>query len=175
MCKRFLSVTTLLLALPLSALELSSPDIQEGQRMAKTFEYSGFGCSGENLSPALAWKGAPDGTKSFAITLYDPDAPTGSGWWHWLALNIPADTHSLPRGASGKLDKVLETRTDYGQPGFGGACPPVGHGMHRYQFTIWALPDEKLDFPVDISPAVVGYTLNSKALAKATLTATYVR
>ena len=175
MRKLALLAITLPLTMPLAALEISSPDIQEGQRMVKTFEYSGFGCEGENQSPALAWKDAPAGTKSFAITVYDPDAPTGSGWWHWLALNIPADTKSLPRGASGKLDKVLETRTDYGQPGFGGACPPVGHGMHRYQFTIWALPDEKLDFPVDISPAIVGYTLNSKALAKATLTATYVR
>ena len=157
------------------ALELSSKDIKEGQLMAKTFEFSGMGCTGANISPQLSWINAPQGTKSFALTAFDPDAPTGSGWWHWIVLNIPASTHSFIQGASGKLDAGLETRTDFGKPGFGGACPPVGHGMHRYQFTIWALAQEKIDLPVDISPAVVGFTLNAQAIGKSSLTATYVR
>ncbi|MCL1145396.1 YbhB/YbcL family Raf kinase inhibitor-like protein [Shewanella sp. 10N.261.52.F9] len=157
------------------ALELTSTDIKEGQLMSSKFEYNGMGCKGLNLSPQLSWKNAPKGTKSFAITAFDPDAPTGSGWWHWTVLNIPADTASVAQGASGKVNIGLETRTDYGKPGYGGVCPPEGDGMHRYQFTIWALPEAKIDLPSDISPAVVGFTLNKMAIDKAVLTATYVR
>ncbi|GGI92629.1 kinase inhibitor [Shewanella hanedai] len=155
------------------ALELKSKDIHEGQLMNSQFEFSGMGCDGGNVSPELTWSGAPEGTKSFAITVFDPDAPTGSGWWHWSVLNLPATTQHLARGA--KITKGLETRTDFGKPGFGGACPPKGDGMHRYQFTVWALPQAKIDLPADISPAVVGFTLNSMALDKAVLTATFVR
>ncbi|KEQ14045.1 YbhB/YbcL family Raf kinase inhibitor-like protein [Endozoicomonas numazuensis] len=157
------------------AFEVTSQDIQEGHPMAKTFEFSGMGCDGANVSPQLTWKQAPAGTKSFAITAYDPDAPTGSGWWHWVVLNVPATTNALPRGASGNIKAALETQTDYGKAGFGGACPPEGHGMHRYQFTVWALPKAQIDLPADTPPAVVGYTLNSLAIDKATLTATYTR
>ena len=155
------------------ALELSSTDIHEGQRMSNTFAFAGMGCDGGNLSPQLSWENAPIGTKSFAITAFDPDAPTGSGWWHWTVLNLPVTTMHLDRGA--KISNGLETRTDFGKPGFGGACPPAGDGMHRYQFTVWALPQEKIDLPADINPAVVGFTLNSMALDKAVLTATFVR
>ncbi|WP_299808918.1 YbhB/YbcL family Raf kinase inhibitor-like protein [uncultured Shewanella sp.] len=157
------------------ALELTSSDISEGQLMSSKFEYKGMGCDGGNLSPQLSWSNAPKGTKSFAITAFDPDAPTGSGWWHWTVLNIPVATTSLEQGASGRLKIGHETRTDYGKPGYGGVCPPEGDGMHRYQFTIWALPEAKIDLPTDISPAVVGFTLNKMALDKAVLTATYVR
>ncbi|PKH57445.1 YbhB/YbcL family Raf kinase inhibitor-like protein [Shewanella sp. Choline-02u-19] len=157
------------------ALEISSTDIKEGQLMPKKFEYQGMGCNGGNVSPQLSWSDAPKETKSFAITVFDPDAPTGSGWWHWTVLNLPASTLSLPQGASGNLKTGLETRIDYGKPGFGGACPPKGDGMHRYQFTVWALPEAKLELPADISPAIVGFTLNKMALDKAVLTATYVR
>ena len=170
-----LPVIVAVTSLSSQALELSSKDINEGQLMSKTIEFSGMGCDGANLSPQLSWANAPEGTKSFAITVFDPDAPTGSGWWHWTVLNIPANTRSIVQGASGQLKQGLETRTDFGKPGFGGACPPMGDGMHRYQFTIWALPQEKIDLPADISPAVVGFTLNSMAIDKATLTATYVR
>jgi Raf kinase inhibitor-like YbhB/YbcL family protein len=155
------------------ALELTSKDIHEGQLISRQFEFSGMGCDGGNVSPQLSWSGAPKETKSFAITAFDPDAPTGSGWWHWTVLNLPATTMHLERGA--KITTALETRTDFGKPGFGGACPPEGDGMHRYQFTVWALPQDKIDLPADISPAVVGFTLNSMALDKAVLTATFVR
>ncbi len=159
-----------------AAFTLSSSDVQEGSRMDKAFEFKGFGCEGDNLSPALSWKDAPKGTKSFAITAYDPDAPTGSGWWHWVATDIPAEVTSINRGASTQVKFAgKERKNDYGSIGFGGACPPEGHGMHRYQFTVWALPTEKLAVPDNASNAIVGYMLNSSSLGKATLTATYVR
>ncbi|GLR73883.1 YbhB/YbcL family Raf kinase inhibitor-like protein [Aliivibrio sifiae] len=155
------------------AFEVSSNDIHEGQLMKSEFTFSGMGCTGDNISPQLSWKDAPEGTKSFAITVFDPDAPTGSGWWHWLALNIPANVSSVVQGSP--MKDVLQTKNDFGTMSYGGACPPAGDGMHRYQYTVWALPQEKIDLPADISPAVVGYTLNSMALDKAVLTATYVR
>ncbi|MDE8603589.1 YbhB/YbcL family Raf kinase inhibitor-like protein [Marinomonas sp. RSW2] len=155
--------------------ELTSTDIQEGQKMAKTFEFSGFGCDGENVSPQLTWSNIPAGTKSFAITAYDPDAPTGSGWWHWVSFNIPANIASFERGADLQSMGATELASDYGSIGFGGACPPVGHGMHRYQFTVWALPVEKLDLNDKVSAAIAGYTLNSMAIDTAKLTATYNR
>jgi hypothetical protein len=155
------------------AFEVSSNDIHEGQLMKSEFTFSGMGCTGDNISPQLSWKDAPEGTKSFAITVFDPDAPTGSGWWHWLALNIPANVSSVEQGSP--MKNVLQTKNDFGTMSYGGACPPAGDGMHRYQYTVWALPQEKIDLPADISPAVVGYTLNSMALDKAVLTATYVR
>ena len=129
--------------------------------MAKHFVFNGFGCSGDNLSPQLSWNNAPKGTKSFAITAYDPDAPTGSGWWHWVALDIAADQHNVARGAAKQLKGVRELNNDYGFSGFGGACPPQGHGMHRYQFTVWALPFEKMEIPQGASNALVGFMLQS--------------
>lgn len=164
-----------LLSLPVTAMELTSDDIREGEKMPKAMEFAGFGCNGGNLSPQLSWSGAPAGTASFAITAYDPDAPTGSGWWHWVAVDLPGNLSSLKRGASGALKAGREFRSDYGSIGFGGACPPSGHGMHRYQFTVWALPDKTLALPENPSPALVGYMLRANALGSATLTATYHR
>jgi Raf kinase inhibitor-like YbhB/YbcL family protein len=172
---------TLLAASLLSAashadLTLTSTDIQAGKIMPKAQEFTGFGCEGGNQSPQLSWSGAPAGTKSYAITAYDPDAPTGSGWWHWLSFNIPAHVSQLATGASGHMPAgVVESRTDYGVPGFGGACPPKGDKAHRYQFTIFALDVEKLDLAADSSGALVGYYLNGHALAKKTLEALYQR
>jgi len=161
----------------LADFRLQSTDIRAGKSMPKAQEFNGFGCEGENLSPQLSWTGAPEGTKSFAITAYDPDAPTGSGWWHWLTFNIPADVTSLKTGASGQAmpDGSVESRTDYGVPGFGGACPPKGDKAPRYQFTVFALNTEKLDLAPDSSGALVGYYLNGHALAKTTLEALYQR
>jgi len=166
---------SLLAASSAHAFELTSNDIQEGHPMAKTFEYNSWGCDGGNQSPQLMWKDVPAGTKSFAITAYDPDAPTGSGFWHWVAFNIPANVSELPRSVDMSKLGATESRIDYGSVGFGGACPPEADGMHRYQFTVWALPTDKLELTKDTPAAVVGFTLNSMALDKAKLTATYTR
>ena len=163
----------LALAAQAQAFTLTSPDFAEGSTLPQRFEFKGFGCAGDNQSPALRWSGAPAGTQSFAITAYDPDAPTGSGWWHWLVVNLPATQSELASNASGKLKQGLELRTDFGSQGYGGPCPPAGHGMHRYQFTAWALPQD-LEVKADTPPAMVGYMLNAMALGKATLTATFV-
>ncbi|MFC7378552.1 YbhB/YbcL family Raf kinase inhibitor-like protein [Brevundimonas sp. GCM10030266] len=128
-----------------------------------------------NTSPHLKWSGAPEGTKSYAVTCYDPDAPTGSGFWHWTVANIPADVTELKTGASSAdlPAGAVEGRTDYGPAGFGGAAPPPGHGPHRYIFTVFAVDTEKLDVTPDNSGAVFGFNLHFHTLAKATITATY--
>jgi Raf kinase inhibitor-like YbhB/YbcL family protein len=125
-----------------------------------------------NTSPHLAWSGAPEGTKSYAVTVYDPDAPTGSGFWHWTVANIPADVAELPTGGP-VPSSAVEGRTDYGAPGFGGAAPPPGHGPHRYIFTVFAVDTETLDVTSDNSGAVFGFNLHFHTLAKASITATY--
>jgi Raf kinase inhibitor-like YbhB/YbcL family protein len=158
---------------------LTSTDISHGEFMEKSQEFQGFGCNGENLSPQLSWSGAPDATKAFAILAYDPDAPTGSGWWHWQIVNIPLEVNNLPTGA-GITDKnqipkgSLQISNDYGVKGFGGACPPKKHGAHRYQFTIHAL-SKKLELPEDTSGALTGYMVNSHSLASSTIEALYKR
>lgn len=136
-----------------------------------------FGCSGGNVSPQLSWTGAPAGTKSFAITLYDRDAPTGSGWWHWVAVNIPASVMQLASGASpSKMPAgTVETRTDFGKPGYGGPCPPPGDKPHRYLFTIYALKVDKLDIDAQASGAMAGFMIRSNSLGSATFTATFGR
>ena len=125
-----------------------------------------------NTSPHLAWSGAPEGTKSFAITCFDPDAPTGSGFWHWTVANIPADVREIPTG--GPVPKgAVEGRTDYGEAGFGGAAPPPGHGPHRYVFTAFAVDVDELPVTPEDSGAKYGFNLHFHTLAKASITATY--
>ncbi|NVK43212.1 MAG: YbhB/YbcL family Raf kinase inhibitor-like protein [Oceanospirillaceae bacterium] len=172
--KTLLVTLGLALSINSSALTLQSQDISEGTPMKHTFSFNGFGCTGDNISPALNWHDAPKGTQSFAITAYDPDAPTESGFWHWVVLDIPASVSQLVRGASGQVKHAKEKTNDYGAKGFGGPCPPQGHGMHRYQFTIWALPTKTLEVPENASNAVIGFMLNAKSLAKARLTSTFV-
>lgn len=159
---------------------LSSSDIADGKPLSSQQVFQGFGCAGGNTSPELSWNNPPAGTRSLAITVYDPDAPTGSGWWHWTVVNLPATTRQLPSSAGDRRGALLpagaiQTRTDYGQPGFGGACPPAGDKPHRYQFTVWALKVDKLPLDEQASGAMAGYMLNANSLAKATLTALYGR
>ena len=157
------------------AFRLTSKDLKEGERLPEAQVFNGMGYSGGNRSPHLAWEGAPEGTKSFVITCYDPDAPTGSGWWHWVVVNIPASVHELPADAgSGKglPSGALQTRTDFGKPGYGGAAPPPGR-THHYIFTIHALKTEKIEVDPDSSAAMIGFMTNMNSLGKATLTATY--
>ena len=159
---------------------LSSPTIKANSTLTDAHVFNGFGCTGKNISPALTWKNAPKTAKSYAITVYDPDAPTGSGWWHWLAYNIPSQTTSLEAGA-GVVDSNLlpagtvQGRTDFGNNAFGGACPPVGDKPHRYIFTIHALNTDKIELPTDASAAMIGYMLNVHRIAKASFTAKYGR
>jgi len=162
------------------ALTLSSPDIAADSLIDKRFEFDGFGCSGDNKSPALKWSGAPTGTKSFAVTVYDPDAPTGSGWWHWFVVNIPASVTELAPDAGaiegGKLPKgAKHVRIDYGVSGFGGVCPPEGDPPHRYIFTVHALGVERLDIPDDATAALAGFMVNANTIEKASFTAKYAR
>lgn len=159
---------------------LTSPSIKPGSTLTQAQVFNGFGCSGQNISPALKWSGAPAGTKSFAVTVYDPDAPTGSGWWHWVVINLPADSTGLAEGAGAVEGNALPAgarhgRTDFGSAGFGGACPPPGDKPHRYIFTVYALKADKIDVPADASAALVGYMLNANKLATASFTAKFGR
>ncbi|HRP29211.1 MAG TPA: YbhB/YbcL family Raf kinase inhibitor-like protein [Burkholderiaceae bacterium] len=159
---------------------LTSPTIKPGATLADAQVFNGFGCSGKNVSPELKWSGAPAGTKSFAVTVYDPDAPTGSGWWHWVVYNLPADSTGLPEGAGAVDGKglppgALQGRTDFGAHAFGGACPPQGDKPHRYVFTVYALKTDKLDVPADASAALIGFMIHANKLGSATFTAKYGR
>jgi len=170
----FLSVSTAFA----EGFTLSSPSVSGQLSISEV--YNGFGCTGKNISPELSWSNAPKGTKSFAVTMYDPDAPTGSGWWHWLVFNIDVKTTTLKKGAGDPKSKIapkgaIQSVTDYKSNGFGGACPPVGHGAHQYIFTVYALDTDKIALDESANPALVGYMINSHTLAKSSLIAYYRR
>ncbi len=128
-------------------MKLISHDLQDGGKLPNRHVFNGMGYDGDNISPHLMWDDVPAGTKSFVVTCYDPDAPTGSGWWHWVVANLPADTRVLPQGAgSGQAElpeEAVQTRTDFGKAGYGGAAPPKGE-THRYIFTVHARTSRKL-------------------------------
>ena len=143
-------------------------------------EFNGFGCTGENTSPQLSWVNAPEGTKSFAVTMYDPDAPTGSGWWHWVMYDIPSDVTQILENAgsltSGLAPKgALQSLTNYGVGGYGGPCPPEGHGLHQYIITVYALKVDKLGLDANTNPAIVGYYLWNQTISKASIVTYYKR
>lgn len=173
---RFISIAALTVLYGTTAFaddfSLTSTNITEGIQLDTQQVFQGFGCDGGNISPALTWKNAPEGTKSFALTAYDPDAPTGSGWWHWFAFNIPVDTTSIEAGAALPANSI-ELSNDYGTVGFGGACPPAGE-VHRYQFTIHALPTV-LEIDSSVSNALAGFMVNANSIASDTITAVYSR
>jgi Raf kinase inhibitor-like YbhB/YbcL family protein len=169
-------------ALPAAAADfvLTSPQFAAGAKLAEAQVYNGFGCSGGNVSPELRWSGAPAGTKSFALLVHDPDAPTGSGWWHWVAWNIPATVTSLPAKAGDPAAAlmpagVVQGNTDFGAPGYGGPCPPPGSKPHRYYFRLHALSVDRLDLPANATAAFVGFNVNANTLAVAELLGTYSR
>ena len=163
-----------------SSLKLTSTDVHAGKTIAAAQVANVMGCTGSNVSPALSWSGAPAGTKSFALTVYDPDAPTGSGWWHWVVYNIPASATSLPAGAGDPKKNLLpagatQGNTDFGVPGYGGPCPPPKDKPHHYHFTLFALDTDKLDVPANATAAYVGFNIHAHTLAKSELTALYGR
>lgn len=181
--QRLTLLFTLLLSLSLTAFSqntftLSSNDL--GGQATQTEEFNGFGCTGNNQSPQLSWANVPEGTKSFAVTMYDPDAPTGSGWWHWVIFDIPADVNELVANTGNLASKLapegaIQSITNYGVGGYGGPCPPEGHGLHTYIITVHALKIEKLGLDAATNPAIVGYYLWNNTIAKASIVTYYQR
>jgi Raf kinase inhibitor-like YbhB/YbcL family protein len=156
-------------ALAAAPFSVTSPIVEAG--FTPTQLFNGFGCTGENQSPAISWTGAPEGTKSFALLVHDPDAPTGgAGWWHWSVFDIPASAEGLPAGAtadSGIPAGAVQGPTDFGVPGWGGPCPPEGKGKHRYIFSLHALGVETLTVPDGATASLIGYLVNHNTLATA--------
>jgi Raf kinase inhibitor-like YbhB/YbcL family protein len=157
---------------------ISAPDLTSRGRIALTHVYNGMGCTGQNISPALQWANPPAGTRSFAVTAYDPDAPTGSGWWHWVMYNIPANATGLAAGAGTGRNAPrgsAQGNTDFGSKGYGGPCPPVGDAPHHYHFKVFALKVDRLDVPGNATAAMIGYNLNANKLATAEIVSLYGR
>ena len=159
------------------SFSLTSEDVTDGEKLDMTHVHDS--ADGENDSPQLSWSDFPAETRSFVVSCLDPDAPTGSGWWHWMAVDLPASTTSLPRGAGASDEdlpgKAFHARNDYGTRDFGGAAPPPGDPPHRYIFAVHAVDVESLGLTPDVTPAVVAGTLQSHTLARATLRPIYGR
>jgi Raf kinase inhibitor-like YbhB/YbcL family protein len=163
---------------PAPGFEVTSQDVGNGQRLAMPQVSGVFGAGGEDVSPQLSWRGFPEGTRSFAVTVYDPDAPTASGFWHWAVFNIPAGVNSLPAGAGNRDGAALpagavQLRNDAGFTGYVGAAPPAGHGPHNYHIVVHAVDVETLDLPSDASIAMLGFTLFTHTLGRARLIGTF--
>lgn len=163
---------------PAPSFELTSTDVADGVTLAMPQVSGIFGAGGEDVSPQLSWSGFPEGTKSFAVTVYDPDAPTASGFWHWAVANIPVGVTSLASGAgddtgSGLPEGAVTLRNDAGIARYVGAAPPPGHGPHRYFTVVHAVGVESLDVGPDASPAFLGFNLFFNTLARATLVPVY--
>ena len=147
-----------------------------GGALANAHVFNGFGCTGENHSPGLHWSGAPEGTRSFVVEVHDPDAPTGVGWFHWIVADVPATTTSFAydQGATGVPEGAVQTRTDFGAPGWGGPCPPPG-APHRYVFTVYALDTDHLGVDATAVPPVVRFMMRGHVLALGRAVGTYGR
>ena len=154
---------------------VTSTDVRDGETLGREQVSGKMGLDGEDRSPQLSWSGFPEGTKGFAVTVYDPDAPTASGFWHWAVTGIPASVTELASGAaeSGLPEGAVQLRNDAGFAGFVGAAPPQGHGPHRYYVVVHALDTDDLGVPAEGSCAFLGFNLFSHTLARATLVPTY--
>ena len=153
------------------SFEVTSTDVQDGEEMPLPQVSGIFGAGGEDISPQLSWRGFPEATKSFVVTVYDPDAPTASGFWHWAVVDIPADVTELPRGAGGASGSSLpkgafQLRNDGGIAGYIGAAPPSGHGKHHYYIVVHAVDVASLGIDKDATPAFLGFNLFSHTLGR---------
>ena len=163
-------------------MSISSPDFKEGEMVKEANIYNGFGCSGQNISPEINISNVPKDAKSLAITIYDPNAPTGSGWWHWIVYDVPTSTKTIASGQDKEIapwvsfgKEGMFGRNDFGTQNYGGPCPPVGHGIHHYILTVYALSVEKLNLPKNASAALIGFNINSNTIDQASITAIYKR
>lgn len=175
-----LALSVLALQAHAEPFSLTTTAFENGGRMSAQQVFQGFGCEGGNQSPALTWSGVPAGTRSLVLTVYDPDAPTGSGWWHWVVYDIPADVRELPANAGSDKGPTLpagakQGPNDYGSHSFGGACPPVGDPAHHYVFTLYALKTDHLAVPPNASAALIGYMTRANAIGTAVMTGLYGR
>ncbi|MCQ9162552.1 MULTISPECIES: YbhB/YbcL family Raf kinase inhibitor-like protein [unclassified Arthrobacter] len=154
---------------PVPDFTLTSTSFADGATLPLRQVNPGGHPDGQDLSPQLSWSGFPEGTRSFAVTMYDPDAPTASGFWHWAVANIPASVASLAEGAP-LPDGALALKNDGGFPGYMGAAPPAGHGPHRYMVVVHAVDVPALDVDPNATPAVLGFNLAFHTLARARIT-----
>ncbi len=161
---------------PVSSFTVTSDDVSDGQQMPATFAHGSAG--GDDLSPQLGWSGFPVETAGFAITCFDPDAPTGSGWWHWLLLDVPVGVTSLARGVGAADGSALpagawQLTNSYGTAAFGGAAPPPGDYPHKYFFAVHALDVMTLGIDESVSQEVAGFNLTAHTIARGLLVPTY--
>lgn len=159
------------------ALQLTSEDFGDGDTLPDAQVFDDWGFTGGNTSPQLSWSGAPEGTRSYLVTCYDPDAPTPSGFWHWVLVDVPADVTTLPAGAGGAGADLpagaFHVANDFGTKAFGGAAPPEGDRPHRYMFAVCALDTDSLGIEESASAAVANFMAGQHGLARGVLTATY--
>lgn len=161
---------------PVASFTVISDDVVDGEFLSSVHAHDSAG--GGNKSPHLAWSGFPEGTQSFAVTCFDPDAPTASGWWHWIVADLPRETTELARGAgspdgAGLPPSAVQFRTDYGTSGYQGSGPPPGDYAHRYFFVVHALDVPKLGLAADTPAAIVGFHLTAHALGRAAVMGLY--
>ncbi|MGL6344124.1 MAG: YbhB/YbcL family Raf kinase inhibitor-like protein [Waterburya sp.] len=172
-------VAVSILPIHASSFSVESKQFENGGTLPQSTIYQGFGCTGDNMSPQLSWQNAPKNTKSYVVTLFDPDAPTGVGWWHWTVFNIPADVNVLAVNAGSSNNNLppgsVQGYTDFGSNRYGGACPPIGDQPHDYIFTIYALDVKNLPADKTTTGAKLAFLIKDHILAKAAITAKFGR